>query len=1422
MEDITLNIKPEVDTSDINKDMNKVAENSANAVRKAFNVLTDRTLQSISEIRGEVQKIDDGGAISNIFEKATNAANLFKSTVGKLRFSESMDVANAKAFALEQTLAHIANRILKIQSESARFSRDPATAQAVSDLNTYFGGDINKLRAQIDEFIKARKELEASLRERGVSTSVSDATLSDMERQYAKINDLRIQLKALYTERERLQSLNNKPDNWDAQLDSVNKKISELTSQLGVASKEFYKVGRENGLGQAKADIVETMESLRELDSYTNAIKTFQNQLGLINRSNIVEFNDSDLEKLSQYTLEFDSVHEKLKEITQETENVDEAAKKAGASFSQWRNVIWSISRVLGNIYTLGLDIVRGAKSIANFYKQIWGYVQKTVAWFKKLGASIRGTADEHKQALGQMLKDVIRYTFGIRSLFMFFRKLRKAIKEAFTEMAEQIPEVNAMMSSLTSSVNLVKGSLATALEPILSAISGWLTIILDKLATVIQYIGMFFAALSGRDYVYKANKSMSSFADTTGKAAKEAKELNKQLQGFDELNNLTTKDNKDSGKGDGGPLVNYKKAEIPDWLKNLAEKIKDFLKKLWDPIKRAWDKVGQYVIDAWKRAFNSVKALLHDVLRDFLRAWEELGESIATNFFLIIGDIGNIIANIADALRDAWNYLDNGYKIWKAILKIVDTILAGIRRITKDIRDWTATLNLRPVMTSFRKWLESLVSIAKLLMDILFDIWDKALKPIADWAINGEGSGLQRFFDILTKFNDSLEKSKIEEDLNKIWEAIGRFGINIGEGLLEFMDRMLGYLSEWLNSDDFTEWCESVAEFLDGLDPDTLADDLEQVWRIIKNVAEWVWKTIKYVLDHKDEILDALEFASEHLDAIAKTRVFGKLAIDFARFAANIALLVGSISRVFGGAAVGGAGASAGAGVGEGIASSLSAIAGPALIAIGLLAGLVANFKYLYDTSEEFHKHIDDTWLGKVIPKIKKNLDTIKNSFGGIKKNVGPVIDKVKEFIDALDIDDTPIAFFETLSDTFAALFESITGIETAFAQLLSGDTEGAWETFTTTIGDDADYLQNIFKNLATVITAPLLPLKLLVGGIYQWVDGLILKLTDGKTSLTDIVNGIKDTIISTVTGIKDKLFTTINNIKEDVSSVVESIVGVWNEFSSRVSAIFEGLWILIKAVWIVVTTWFEINVIQPLKAKWEEFTTWVDTNVVQPLKTKWEEFSLKIHTIFSALILVIKLLFMPIVNWFQTTVITPLQTAWETCTTAISEFFSTLWTDISEGAKSTINSIIGAIEGGINGIIDKVNSFLDMFNGAVAFAAQITGDSWSGVELIPHVSIPRLAKGAVIPPNNEFLAVLGDQKHGTNIETPLDTMVEAFNMANRGGNEAEIALLQEQNDLLRQLLNKEFGITEGDIFRSVRSQNSIYKKSTGVSAFA
>jgi len=66
---------------------------------------------------------------------------------------------------------------------------------------------------------------------------------------------------------------------------------------------------------------------------------------------------------------------------------------------------------------------------------------------------------------------------------------------------------------------------------------------------------------------------------------------------------------------------------------------------------------------------------------------------------------------------------------------------------------------------------------------------------------------------------------------------------------------------------------------------------------------------------------------------------------------------------------------------------------------------------------------------------------------------------------------------------------------------------------------------------------------------------------------------------------------------------------------------------------------------------------------------------------------------------------------------------------------------------------------------------------------------NIPGLATGAVIPPNSKFLAMLGDQTSGTNIEAPLDTIVEAMNISlgNRGGGNQEIILKINETEIGR-----------------------------------
>lgn len=156
------------------------------------------------------------------------------------------------------------------------------------------------------------------------------------------------------------------------------------------------------------------------------------------------------------------------------------------------------------------------------------------------------------------------------------------------------------------------------------------------------------------------------------------------------------------------------------------------------------------------------------------------------------------------------------------------------------------------------------------------------------------------------------------------------------------------------------------------------------------------------------------------------------------------------------------------------------------------------------------------------------------------------------------------------------------------------------------------------------------------------------------------------------------------------------------------------------------------------------------------------------------------------------------------------IRSVFEGIWNFI----KGIINKIIGAFESFVNGIIKALNFMIrglnhisfDVPDWVPGIGGETLGFNISEIELL---SIPRLAKGAVIPPNNEFMAILGDQKSGTNIEAPLDTIKQALaeTMQELGGT-------KDDGDIIIQIDGYE-------VFRAVRKQSNLFTKTTGIKAF-
>lgn len=106
-----------------------------------------------------------------------------------------------------------------------------------------------------------------------------------------------------------------------------------------------------------------------------------------------------------------------------------------------------------------------------------------------------------------------------------------------------------------------------------------------------------------------------------------------------------------------------------------------------------------------------------------------------------------------------------------------------------------------------------------------------------------------------------------------------------------------------------------------------------------------------------------------------------------------------------------------------------------------------------------------------------------------------------------------------------------------------------------------------------------------------------------------------------------------------------------------------------------------------------------------------------------------------------------------WNTIKSKFSSIGTKIGNAIGGAFKSAINSVLSTVENGINFVPKNINKALNLIN-------KLPGVN---IPKMSTVRLPRLAKGTVIPPRQEFAAILGDQRHGTNIEAPLETIKQA-----------------------------------------------------------
>lgn len=254
----------------------------------------------------------------------------------------------------------------------------------------------------------------------------------------------------------------------------------------------------------------------------------------------------------------------------------------------------------------------------------------------------------------------------------------------------------------------------------------------------------------------------------------------------------------------------------------------------------------------------------------------------------------------------------------------------------------------------------------------------------------------------------------------------------------------------------------------------------------------------------------------------------------------------------------------------------------------------------------------------------------------------------------------------------------------------------------------------------------------------VAKWTGGVIVSvlgwIADALTRISDWISSHQKTV---------ETITIIIGSFAAAWGLVNVAIGIWNAVGAVASGIIKGVGLALqfaqtKAGLVTISLGALIAVIVLCIRHWDE----IKAKAIEcwnKIKDAWNKAG----------------------DWFR-----------ENITKPITESFTNMWANAKKIFNMGIDWIKKKFTGAINGGISLVESFINFFikgiNVLVRGIDKLSFDvpSWVpgiggnklgfNIPQVPQVQIPRLATGAVIPPNREFAAILGDQRHGTNIEAP------------------------------------------------------------------
>lgn len=498
-------------------------------------------------------------------------------------------------------------------------------------------------------------------------------------------------------------------------------------------------------------------------------------------------------------------------------------------------------------------DLLKG--SITNYKQQIESIkMQKHQAEIEAIKSRLSGLGKK-AQSVGESVKNGLGKSFGdtgnnIKNAISKVAKLALgifALRSAYMAVRQASSTLATYDKQYGANLEYIRYALAQSIAPILQ----W---IVNMAGTLLKYINSIVSALFGINLFGKASaNNFQKMKTGASGAAKAAKEIKKQLAGFDEINMLS--DQSDSGGGGGGggsdivvPSFNladtFKSLDVDNIGKNIAEKINDALYSI------NWSKI--------QSGARRVAEGLANQLNDFIGVldWSKLGDTIAQGIntaiyfvetFLSTFDFKQFGRALGDLFFNAVHNID-----WLALANIIglrimgvlDTISSFFEQVdwgalARDLEKFILNIDYSGIANSFFKALGSAFgALGAFIGQIIKDAWVEIKKYFGEWIDKAQASGEDVISGLLYGIANAINNIAIwiyEHIFKPFIEGFkNAFGIHSPS---KVMEEQGNFLIEGLKQGLLNIW-EAVKTIFENL-KNNIVNVFKTMWSKIKSVFE-------------------------------------------------------------------------------------------------------------------------------------------------------------------------------------------------------------------------------------------------------------------------------------------------------------------------------------------------------------------------------------------------------------------------------------------------------------------------------------------------------------------------------------------------------------------------------------------------------